>query len=118
MCQKLVILGLAWLGVSGNESGSLANDLAQLRAELSATPADPEEQRRRMEQRKAGAGGAESFGSWENVQCQNWGKNVGQKYGKKPGDERGKMVKTTFCWAKWRMKHMTCLRFCFQVTNW
>ncbi|CAL1125907.1 unnamed protein product [Cladocopium goreaui] len=38
-------------GVSGNESGSLANDLAQLRAELSTK--DPEEQKRRMEQRKA-----------------------------------------------------------------
>lgn len=39
-------------GVSGNESGSLANDLAQLRAELSGAK-DPEEQKRRMEQRKA-----------------------------------------------------------------
>ena len=39
------------VGVSGNESGSLANDLAQLRAELSGAK-DPEEQKRRMEQRK------------------------------------------------------------------
>ena len=40
-------------GVSGNESGSLASDLALLRADKSE-PKDPEEQKRRMEQRKVG----------------------------------------------------------------
>ena len=40
-------------GVSGNEPGSLAADIAQLRSEIATEKGDPDAQRRRMEQRKA-----------------------------------------------------------------
>ena len=40
-------------GVSGNEPGSLAADIAALRSEIATEKGDPDAQRRRMEQRKA-----------------------------------------------------------------